>query len=174
MVIKEQCTACGSFTIKHSRKAGCYNCGARFEGRVKMNYHDHACPVEGCSSLLFKGKCMECSRVPYLARAGKPVQAPVRPAKSFEGLYDNVGNCLAKLIPEWAVGSKRGCKCKDIQEKLNRWGTKGCEDNIEWIVTKMTGQKRYLVGALKMVPDGIAETGVRWLVNKAIKMSKEK
>ena len=105
---------------------------------------------------------------------GNPGKRPVRPAKSPEGLYDNVGNCLAKLIPEWAVGSKKGCKCKDIQAKLNRWGTKGCEDNIEWIVTKMVGQKKYLRGALKMVPDGVAEGGVRWLVNKAIKMSKEK
>lgn len=174
MVIKEQCTVCGSFTIKHSRKAGCYNCGSKFEGRVKMNYFDSACPVIGCSSMLFKGKCMECSRVPYLARMGKPVKAPEVKAESPDVLHDNVGNCLAKLIPEWAVGSKKGCKCKDIQAKLNRWGTKGCEDNIEWIVTKMVGQKKYLRGALKMVPDGVAEGGVRWLVNKAIKMSKEK
>lgn len=116
-----------------------------------------------------------------LDRSGNEIDIKKWHAKASEGrrkaaneLHDNVGNCLAKLIPEWAVGSKKGCKCKDIQEKLNRWGTKGCEDNIEWIVTKMTGQKKYLIGALKKVPDGIAETGVRWLVKKAIKMSKEK
>ena len=92
--------------------------------------------------------------------------------KDPEGLYDNVGNCLAKLIPEWAVGSKQGCKCKDIQGQLNKWGTAGCEDNFDWIVQKMKGQKRHLRGALSKIPDSVAECGVRYLVSKAIKMSK--
>ena len=94
--------------------------------------------------------------------------------KAASALHDNVGNCLAKLIPEWAVGSKKGCKCKDIQEQLNRWGTDGCEERFDWIVQKMKGQKRHLRGALSKLPDTVAECGVRYLVKKAIKMSREK
>ena len=108
------------------------------------------------------------------ASFGKQVRASVAAPKSLEGRYDNVGNCLAELIPEWAVGSKKGCKCKDIQNKLNRWGTEGCEANIDWIVQKMKGQKKYLRGAMSKIPDSIAECGVRFLVKKAIKMSREK
>ena len=102
------------------------------------------------------------------------VRPPDRPRKSPAGLYDNVGNCLAELIPEWAVGSKQGCKCKDIQALLNRWGTSECEERFDWIVQKMKGQKRHLRGALSKIPDSVAECGVRYLVKKAIKMSKKK
>ena len=99
---------------------------------------------------------------------------PERLSKDPHGTFDNVGNCLAKLIPEWAVASREGCKCKDIQDKLNRWGTDNCEKNLELIVQRMKKQKKYLRGAMSMIPDSVAECGVRYLVKKAIKMSRKK
>ena len=169
---KVNCNKCGSLSIKGRHGSGCYSCGNDLSAMSGEIHQLKACPV--CNGSLTRSECLQCAQEPYQVRLSRlsvdPRSAPVPSGR----LYNNVGNCLAKLIPEWAVGSKKGCKCKDIQDKLNSWGTKGCEDNIEWIVTKMVGQKKYLRGALKMVPDGVAEGGVRWLVAKAIKMSKEK
>ena len=167
------CDSCKFLTLKKHGKEPCYFCG------VVGGFHEmpHSWDRSSCpqcnGSVLGDIGCQTClkeCRVKQLTRA----QASERPPEDFDSRYDKVGNCLAELIPEWAVGSVKGCKCKDIRAKLNRWGSDGCEANIDWIVQKMKGQKKYLRGAMRKIPDAVAECGVRYLVKKAIKRSRQK
>lgn len=166
------CKTCTQQTLNHGK---CYNCGGSTDGcRSLGEYRQESCPL--CTGDLSEGHCRECEAIPYSIRMSEAFQnPPPQPApKSLEGRYDNVGNCLAELIPQWAVASQKGCKCKDHQATWNKWGTDQCEANFETIVAKLKQQKKYLRGAMKHIPDGVAETGVRYLVRKAIAMSREK
>lgn len=169
---KVKCIKCGSLSIKGRHSSNCYACGEDLSSLAGEIHQLKACPV--CKGPLTRSECLSCAQEPYHVKMTRLSKDPKSVPVPSGQLYNNVGNCLAKLIPEWAVGSKKGCKCKDIQEQLNRWGTNGCEERFDWIVQKMKGQKRHLRGALSKLPDTVAECGVRYLVKKAIKMSREK
>ena len=166
------CKTCTQQTLNHGK---CYNCGGSTDGcRSLGEYRQDNCPT--CYGDLTDTHCRECEAIPTSVRLSDAFKnpPPQPPPKDMTGRFDNVGNCLAELIPQWAVAAKQGCKCKDHQATWNKWGTDQCEANFEIIVAKLKRQKKYLRGAMRLIPDGVAETGVRYLVRKAIEMSREK
>ena len=166
------CKTCTQQTLDYGK---CYNCGGETTGCRLIGKHSlDTCPM--CWTELIDSHCKPCEAIPYSIRMSDAFQnpPPQKAPKDLEGRFDNVGNCLAELIPQWAVASQKGCKCKDHQATWNKWGTDQCEANFEIIVSKLKQQKKYLRGAMKLIPDGVAETGVRYLVRKAIEMSREK
>lgn len=188
MVEQVICKKCRSLTLrsKHGTEP-CYFCGVRSKSiRVPMIWDRKTCPQ--CREALILGKCQFCLDTPRILTFGDPDDksdmreeakgngsgGPVRAPDDLVTKSGHVGNCLAELIPAWAVGSAKGCKCKDIRVKLNKMGPDACEAKLDWIVQKLKGQKKYLRGALRKLPDSVAQCGVRFLVKKAIRMSREK
>lgn len=165
------CKTCTMQTLDYGK---CYNCGGSTEGCKSIGKHSlETCPL--CWTELIDSHCKPCEAIPYSIRMSDAFQnpPPQKTPKDLEGRFDNVGNCLEELIPDWAVANKKGCKCKDIKKTLNLWGTEKCEENFDWIVQKMTGQRKYLKKAFQLIPKSVSEGGVRWLIKRAIEMSKE-
>jgi hypothetical protein len=83
------------------------------------------------------------------------------------------GSALASLIPDWAVQFKGGCKCRDMQVKMDRFGTALCKDpkKYEMIVDHLVNQSDRLIPVLRGIPKSLRERGARKLLDKAISMS---
>ncbi len=63
-----------------------------------------------------------------------------------------VGSNLARKIPAWAVATKKGCKCRDYECKMNRWGPDKCEEQLNLIVTHLMQQSDRLIPMFKLIP----------------------
>jgi len=85
------------------------------------------------------------------------------------------GSALASLIPDWAVQFKKGCGCKDMQKKMDRWGTQGCKSpgNYESIVAHLIKQSDLLVPMLRGLPKSVRRMGAKRLLDKAIVISEK-
>lgn len=84
-----------------------------------------------------------------------------------------VGTELSKLIPDWAVSDKKGCKCKSMAAKWDKYGVAWCERNKTVIVNHLMSQVDRLNSVLKMLPKAAHEKGTEILVNKAIKNARK-
>ena len=84
-----------------------------------------------------------------------------------------VGTELSKLIPEWAVKAKAGCRCKDFAAKMDRWGVEGCEKRRDVIVVHLLGQADHLIPVLKAVPESMKRIGASRLLSAAIANAKK-
>ena len=83
---------------------------------------------QGQTTKLTPEQC-EAYRQLWLSKAGTP--KPPRPKK------EPVGDELAKIF-EWLGQVKSGsCKCKKLQNKMNRWGVDGCRTNYALILDKL-------------------------------------
>lgn len=79
-----------------------------------------------------------------------------------------VGTELAKLIPEWAVQVGEGCGCKDMQNRMNRWGVEGCILHKNAIISHLLSQSDRLIPAFKLVPAPMKKVAAARLLRKAI------
>lgn len=83
------------------------------------------------------------------------------------------GTALAKLIPDWANANKGKCSCKDYQAKMDRWGTEGCREHYDEIVSHLMKQETHLISPLRKIPDRmklfLAKGLVTWAINKSSK-----
>ena len=86
---------------------------------------------------------------------------------------NGVGDELAKLIPDWAVQFEGQCKCKDMQEKMNKWGPDGCEKHRDFITTHLLSQEEHLIPILKAMPLTLKKIGVERMLNVAIKNARK-
>jgi len=94
-----------------------------------------------------------------------------KPVSKKTGMYGRPGTALSSLIPDWATKDRSGCSCKSYAKKMDRWGVPGCETNRDQIINHLVGQKKYLTGPLKLVPDAVARAGATKLLDKAIRMA---
>lgn len=86
---------------------------------------------------------------------------------------DKPGTALASLIPAWAVQNKSGCGCKDMQDRMDRFGTDRCRTSNEYekIVQHLVQQSDKLIPMLRGIPASLRERGARRLLDKALKLS---
>lgn len=107
------------------------------------------------------------------ARKGrKPLQLPTR--LTVDQAPEPVGTNLASLIPEWAKSMKGGCKCRDWEAKMNRWRVDGCETHREQIIDHLMNQSEHLVKPLQHLPAALKRAVAGKMLDKAIKMSRQK
>ena len=83
-----------------------------------------------------------------------------------------VGTELSKLIPSWAVQFKKGCGCKDMQKKMDRWGPDGCEAREDEIVAHLLSQSEHLIPAFKMMPGAMCKVIATRMVRHAIRQAR--
>jgi hypothetical protein len=81
------------------------------------------------------------------------------------------GSALEHIIPHWVVAKGGGCGCKDYAKKMNIWGTEGCKQRRQDIVSHLLGQEEVLMPILKLIPNIGKEVIARSLVDRAIRMS---
>jgi hypothetical protein len=107
---------------------------------------------------------------------GKQVSAEVRQKAAGPGTE------LKKLIEQLGLVERKGCKCRKMARKMNRWGTAGCREhkaeivahlneayhNLTWTDVAAFALRAAAAGlAFKMATVGPAE----WLVSEAIRRS---
>lgn len=93
---------------------------------------------------------------------------------------ERVGTALAARI-EGLIGIKAGsgCNCKDLSQKMDAWGIKGCEIHRVEIIDALVknrgileaalSDKSWLLGAAaKMAPDAVLRAGANHLLDQAI------
>ena len=82
------------------------------------------------------------------------------------------GTALARLIPAWAKANKGKCSCKDYQAKMDRWGTDGCREHYDEIVSHLMKQETHLISPLRKIPDRLklmlAKGLVTWAINRSV------
>ena len=87
-----------------------------------------------------------------------------------------VGTELSKLIPAWAVNAKKGCSCRDLAMKMDRWGVAGCEARRKDIVGHLTNQSDKLIPAFRvasgLLPVAAKKVLATSLLNVAIRNAK--
>lgn len=83
-----------------------------------------------------------------------------------------VGTELSKLIPEWATQFKSGCRCKDMQKKMDKWGVRGCDVRRGQIVAHLMSQSDHLIPAFKFVPASVKKAIADRMLNRAIRNAK--
>jgi len=81
---------------------------------------------------------------------------------------------MSKLIPEWAVKTGAGCRCKDFAAKMDKWGIKGCQRRRDVIVSHLLSQSDHLIPAIGLVPDAVKKIVAERLLRKAIANAKQK
>jgi hypothetical protein len=85
------------------------------------------------------------------------------------------GTALASLIPDWAVSFKGKCSCKDWEKKMNGWGPDLCDvKEREAIVGHLVSQSEHLIPTLASLPLWARRLGANKMLDKAIKMSRQK
>jgi len=93
-------------------------------------------------------------------------------------MREPVGTELAKLIPAWAVENKKGCGCKDMAKKMDRWGLAGCEARRREIVKHLTSQSDKLIPAFRiasgLLPEALRSIAANKLLNMAMRNAKVK
>jgi len=85
-----------------------------------------------------------------------------------------VGSNLADKIPDWAVATKEGCKCRDYECKMNRWGPDKCEAQIDIIVNHLVQQSDRLIPMFKALPKPARKMLARVMVLQAISQERSK
>ena len=96
---------------------------------------------------------------------------PEEPESEPESFSGRCGSALASLIPDWAVNDTKGCSCKSMQKQMDKLGVQWVNANREMLINHLVGQKKYLTGPLRLVPDAVARLGAEKLPDKAIKMA---
>jgi hypothetical protein len=104
-------------------------------------------------------------------RATKPIPSRISPTIPVP---EPVGTNLASLIPEWAKSMKGGCSCRDWEVKMNRWRVDGCEAHREQIIDHLMNQSEHLVKPLQHLPAALKRAVAGKMLDKAIKMSRQK
>jgi len=93
-------------------------------------------------------------------------------------MKEPVGTELSKLIPDWAVQFEGGCGCKDMAEKMDRWGLAGCEARRRQIVQHLTSQSDKLIPAFRvasgLLPEAVRRVAANKLLNMAMRNAKVK
>lgn len=82
------------------------------------------------------------------------------------------GSALQSLIPDWVVQFKKGCGCKDMRIKMDRWGTEGCISKENQIIGHLLQQNDKLIPMFRGVPKSIKKLAAKKLLDKAIKLSR--
>ena len=91
------------------------------------------------------------------------------------GFLGKAGSALASLIPEWAVSFKGKCSCKDWEKKMNGWGPDLCDgEKREQIVNHLMSQDENLVAPLRAIPVFAKRIAANRMLDRAIKMSRQK
>jgi hypothetical protein len=85
-----------------------------------------------------------------------------------------VGSNLATKIPDWAVATKEGCKCRDYECKMNKWGPDTCEEQLGLIVTHLVQQSDRLIPMFKALPKPARKLMAKALVLRAIAEERSK
>jgi hypothetical protein len=83
------------------------------------------------------------------------------------------GSALESLIPKWAVQFEKGCKCRDIRDKMDRLGTRGVNAKKDQFVSHLMSQSDLLIPIFRGIPTALRKAAATRLVNKAIEMSRE-
>ena len=83
-----------------------------------------------------------------------------------------VGTELSKMIPDWAVADKKGCKCKSMSAKWDKYGVDWCERNVNLMVAHMLGESDRLIPTLKKVPKAVKRLALMQMIKAAIKNAK--
>ena len=82
------------------------------------------------------------------------------------------GTALASLIPDWAVDVKKGCKCRDMAAKMDKWGVQGCLLHREHIINHLVTESAVnLIPVLKLAPASLRKAGANLLFDKAIRLA---
>lgn len=82
------------------------------------------------------------------------------------------GSALQSLIPDWVVQFKKGCGCKDMRIKMDRWGTDGCIARENQIIGHLLQQNDKLIPMFRGLPKSIKKLAAKKLLDKAIKLSR--
>ena len=84
-----------------------------------------------------------------------------------------VGTELSKMIPDWAVEDKKGCSCKSMAAKWDKYGIAWCERNANLIVGHLLGESGRLIPFLRAVPEPIKRAATLRMLGKAIRNAKK-
>ena len=107
---------------------------------------------------------------------GNAVDADVPPlvvkSVSSTDFKNKPGSALQSLIPDWVVQFKKGCGCKDMRIKMDRWGTEGCIAKENQIIGHLLQQNDKLIPMFRGVPKSIKKLAAKKLLDKAIKLSR--
>ena len=107
---------------------------------------------------------------------GYAVDADVPPlvvkSVSSTDFKNKPGSALQSLIPDWVVQFKKGCGCKDMRIKMDRWGTDGCIAKENQIIGHLLQQNDKLIPMFRGVPKSIKKLAAKKLLDKAIKLSR--
>lgn len=87
--------------------------------------------------------------------------------------YNKPGSALESIIPNWAAQFAKGCGCRDMRVKMDRWGTTGCLHREDTIVAHLMQQPEKVVAIFKNIPMPIRRAAARRLFEKAIALSKQ-
>jgi|TARA_R100000479_G_scaffold148827_1_gene84370 hypothetical protein len=87
--------------------------------------------------------------------------------------YNKPGSALESIIPKWAAQFAKGCGCRDMRIKMDRWGTTGCLHREDTIVAHLMQQPEKVVAIFKNIPMPIRRAAARRLFEKAIALSKQ-
>ena len=79
------------------------------------------------------------------------------------------GTEVAKQIPQWAVSQNKGCKCKSMQAKWDKYGRAWAIKNRESIIGYLVTQKRFLMWPLNHVPNKVARKKATEIYENAIR-----
>lgn len=117
-------------------------------------------------------ECPVCAGSVPPQEAADPVSVSTVTTESVpESLVGRPGSALASLIPDWAVNDTKGCGCKSMQKQMDKLGIQWANANREMLINHLVGQKKYLTGPLRLVPDAVARLGAEKLLDKAIEMA---
>ena len=84
------------------------------------------------------------------------------------------GTELRKLIPDWAVQFEKGCSCRDIARKMDRWGPAGCRKNEAYLVNHLAKQSDKLIPSLQRVPAPLRRVVAGRILKIAIRRSERR
>lgn len=83
-----------------------------------------------------------------------------------------VGTELSKMIPDWAVADKKGCKCKSMAAKWDKYGIEWCERNINMMVAHLLGESERLIPSLHRIPETAKRLAAMQMIKIAIKRAR--
>ena len=83
-----------------------------------------------------------------------------------------VGTELSKMIPDWAVADKKGCKCKSMAAKWDKYGIDWCERNVNLMVAHLLGESERLIPAMHKMPESLKRLAAMQMIKAAIKRAK--
>lgn len=89
--------------------------------------------------------------------------------------YDKPGSALASVIPAWAVDVSKGCGCRDMAKKMDKWGVKGCYAKYDEIIKHLLSKGNdALIPSIARAPKMLKTIAAKYLLNRALQLASKR